>query len=434
MPDFVGEIRDTVHRYVKFTELEKKIIDTPYFQRLRRIKQLAFADLTYPCANYSRFPHSIGVMHIAWKMAEKLKQKKLINEEEIQKIRIAAMLHDLGHGPFSHMFEEILTERRNLTHEDLTTWLIENTEISDILKENGFETSEISKLSIGKSNKSPLYMNQIISGYFDADVMDFLLRDSLHTGVEYGIVDIDRIIDSLEVIDDNLAVDYAALYALESFYFARYMMFKAVYFHKTVRAADVMISKAMFLSDNQIGLTSFKDPEEYLKLVDDYVINEILKLEEESKEVKLAKELVLALNNRNLFKTALEAIMHHENKHFSSLVRNPNIRHSIEKEIAEKAKIDENYVILDLSTVPSLPFRPFFENRERTGAEYIPVVIRKGQSVSVKSLLDVSPTVENLRGFVDIVRVYTPSNYREQVAEAAKAIFEEGTYFTKVSF
>jgi hypothetical protein len=434
MLNFVGEIRDTVHKYVKFSDLEKKVIDTPYFQRLRRIKQLALADLTYPCANYSRFPHSTGTMHVAGKIAEKLKQKEIVSEDEIQKIRLAAMLHDLGHGPFSHMFEEILAERRNLTHEDLTTWLIENTEISDIIKENGFDPNEISKLSIGKSEKNQPYVNQIISGYFDSDVMDFLLRDSLHTGVEYGIVDIDRIIDSLDVVDDNLAVDYAALYALESFYFARYMMFKAVYFHKTVRAADVMISKAMFLADEKIGLTSFKSPEEYLNLVDDYVINEILKMKNEPRELKLAKDLVLDLNNRNLFKTALEAIMHHENKHFSSLVGNPNIRHSIEKEIAKKAKIDENYVILDLSTVPSLPFRPFLEERERIGAAYIPVVIRRGPSVSVRSLLDVSPIVGELKGFVDIVRVYTSSNYREQVAEAAKTIFEEGSYFTKVSF
>jgi len=431
MLNYIGEIRDTVHKYVKFTEFEKKIIDTKYFQRLRRIKQLGYAELTYPCADYSRFPHSLGVMHIAGKIAERLMQKGLIDKETIQKIRVSALLHDIGHGPFSHMFEEVLSEKRGLTHENITTWLIKNTEISDIIKENGYESEEISELAVGKSKKEPPFVNQIISGYFDADVMDFLLRDSIHTGVEYGLVDIERIIDSMEVVNNNLAVDYAALYALESFYFARYMMFKAVYFHKTVRAADIMISKAMYLADEALKLTTFSKPDEFVILTDSYVINNILGLNTTQKELKLAREFVENLINRNLFKTSLEVIMHHENKHFSSLLGNPRVKHSIEKEIASKANIDENYVILDLSTVPSLPYRPFIEEEKRMSIEYIPVVMKEENTV--RSLLDVSPAVRSLKGFVDIVRVYTSAKHREKVAEIAKSIFGEGSYIMKVS-
>lgn len=116
---YVGEITDPIHKYIRFTEAEKKIIDTKIFQRLRRIRQLAGAHLVYPSAQHSRFEHSLGTMHLAGLAGEVMFSKNYICEEDIQKLRLAALLHDVGHGPFSHLFEEVMANKNSMSHEDL---------------------------------------------------------------------------------------------------------------------------------------------------------------------------------------------------------------------------------------------------------------------------------------------------------------------------
>src|ERR1041385_9502739 len=131
---FDGEITDPVHRYISFSEVEKDLIDTAIFQRLRRIRQLAGAHLVYPSAQHSRFEHSLGTMHIAGYAAETLLSKGYLeSEEEIQELRLAALLHDIGHGPFSHLFEEVLNEKNRKNHEDIGKEIILKSEISDII-------------------------------------------------------------------------------------------------------------------------------------------------------------------------------------------------------------------------------------------------------------------------------------------------------------
>jgi len=427
----IGEIRDTVHKYITFSDLEKSVMDAPHVQRLRRIRQLSLAELTYPGADYSRFPHSLGVMHLAGKMARVLRSASAIEAGDEQRVRVAALLHDVGHGPFSHMYEDLISTKRAMTHEDLTKWVVAESSIADVLSANGYTPGEISELAVGKSGSSNPLLNQIISGYFDADVMDFLVRDSLHTGVEYGYVDISRLIDSLIPIDKTLSIDSAALYALESFYFARHMMFKAVYFHKTVRAAGVMVAKAMKLADEAIGLTSFKSTEEYLSIDDYYVVQSIAQSKERSEAMRKAKDLMERLRTRSLFKTSFEAFMYHDDKTMSGLVSNPRFKESVEKEIAKLAEVDEDFVVLDLSTVPSLPYRPA---HEEAGGMVIPVAFKEGTEYTVRSLYDVSQVAKGLRGFVDIVRVYTIPEARESVAKAAREVFGEPPTSLKISF
>jgi len=426
----VGEVRDTVHKYINFSEVERQVMDTPHVQRLRRIKQLSFAELTYPGADYSRFPHSLGVMHLAGKMAEVLLSAAAIDKDDVQKVRIAALLHDSGHGPFSHMYEELLTTKRDKTHEDLTKWIVVKSSIADVLASNGYDPKEVSELALGKSPSANPLLNQIVSGYFDADVMDYLVRDSLHTGVEYGHIDTQRLIDSLVPIEGTLAVDSTSLYALESFYFARYMMFKAVYFHKTVRAAGVMVARAMYLADDSLGLTELKNVDEFVDLDDQHVVQLITNSRDNSGNMRKAKELIGRLRSRNLFKTAFEAFMYHDNKAMSGLVANPRVRGELEKEIAKDAGVDRDLVVLDLSSVPSLPYRPVYE--EKAGI-VIPVAFRD-DGLSMRSLYDVSEVARGLKGFVDIVRVYTASEARSAVAAAAKKTFGEQPPSLRVSF
>ncbi|HKX81620.1 MAG TPA: HD domain-containing protein, partial [Nitrososphaera sp.] len=133
--DFAGEITDPVHKSIRFSQVEKEIIDTPTFQRLRRIRQLAGAHLVYPSAQHSRFEHSLGAMHVAGLAAESLLLKGYIdNPEVVQDLRLAALLHDIGHGPFSHLFEEVLEYRLKTSHEDIGKMIIAKSEIADVLR------------------------------------------------------------------------------------------------------------------------------------------------------------------------------------------------------------------------------------------------------------------------------------------------------------
>ncbi|MFH0896779.1 MAG: HD domain-containing protein, partial [Candidatus Bathyarchaeota archaeon] len=275
----IGEIRDPIHGYISMSSVEKDIIDTRPVQRLRRIKQLSGAYFTYPGAEHSRFSHSLGVMHLAGILGNHLKELGYIDENDVQKIRIGGLLHDVGHGPFSHMYEEVLNKYRDTTHEDLTQWLIKDSELKDPLEKYGYSIEEMSKLAVGRSDISGKnFLNQVIASQFNVDIMDYLVRDSHFAGVEYGNIDVIRLINALDVIGSVLAMDVATLYALEAFVIARYEMFKAVYFHRTVRAAEVMIIRAMAYANEILGLTSFKTIDDYLNLDDSSVLLKLLSL------------------------------------------------------------------------------------------------------------------------------------------------------------
>src|SRR5208282_4806272 len=208
------------------TEVERDLIDTPFIQRLRRVHQLAGSYLVYPGAVHTRFEHVVGAMHVAGLIAESLAPTSEIGPDEVQEVRIAALLHDVGHGPFSHMYEEVLAEKTNVTHEDISQRIVLGTPIRDVLEKNGFSAKKMSAFAVGKQNKRPLFMNEIIAGGLSADIMDYLLRDSYFTGVEYGKVDVHRIINSFQVVEQKLAISQAAVFAFEALMISRYEMFR----------------------------------------------------------------------------------------------------------------------------------------------------------------------------------------------------------------
>jgi HD superfamily phosphohydrolase len=257
--DFAGEITDPVHKYIRFSQVEKEVIDSPAFQRLRRIRQLAGAHLVYPSAQHSRFEHSLGAMHIAGLAGETLLDKGYIdNAEVVQELRLAALLHDIGHGPFSHLFEEVLEYRCNTSHEEMGKRIITQGGVAGILKKHGHSPEHICRLS--------------------ADIMDYLPRDGLFTGAEYAKVDCHRLVSSLEVSKNRLAINRSALNSLESMLISRYEMFKAVYFHKTVRAAEVMLLHSMTAADEVLGLTD-TSLENYLALTDEATLERLYPLD-----------------------------------------------------------------------------------------------------------------------------------------------------------
>jgi len=427
-----GEIRDPIHGYIVITDVERDLIDTRPIQRLRGIKQLAGAHLTYPGGEHSRFSHSLGVMHLAGVLASRLVQLEYLSQDDLQKARIAGLLHDVGHGPFSHMYEEILDKYRHMTHEDVAQWLIKKSELKDVLKKHGYSPDELSKLSIGNLEKTKKpFLNQIIASQFDVDIMDYLVRDSYFTGVEYGKVDIYRLIDSIDIIDNkSLGVDLAASYALEAFVIARYEMFKAVYFHRSVRAAEVMLIRAMDYANEKLSLTTFNTPEDYLQLDDASVLSGLLSLKgAKEKPLKFSYKIAQMLDNRQLFKCAYEMIIHRRDEFFTSILSRGEIRRQIAQEMSDKTGVEPDFIYVDVPTVPSVPYYPI----QKRPADIAVFQNLPSGSKSVQRLSEVSPLVETLMGYMDVIRVYTAAPYRKKINDAAEQIFGERPYSTRVS-
>ncbi|MEM2094532.1 MAG: HD domain-containing protein [Candidatus Bathyarchaeia archaeon] len=427
----VGEIRDPVHGYISMSAVEKSLIDSSTFQRLRRLRQLSGAHLTYPGAEHSRFTHSLGVMHLAGKIAARLQSLGFLSEEECQRVRIAGLLHDVGHGPFSHVYEEVLDKYRRMTHEDIGMWLIEQGELKDILNSYGYSPTDLSKLAVGKAEGGAnARLNQIMASQLDADIMDYLVRDSHFCGVEYGNIDIERLISSIDFVNGRLAIDVASVYALEAFVIARYEMFKAVYFHRTVRAAEVMVIRAMDYANEELGLTSFRTPEEFLRLDDSSVTQSLLNIDpKENKSLKVAKDLAQRYVNRCIFKAVHEQVMHRRSDFYINILIRDDVRAQLAKEIGEKADVDSDYIFIDVPTVASVPYYPLQQRPSE-----IPVFETQPDGTKrLRNLSDYSQIIPALVGYLDILRVYTAPEYRKKVADAAYSVLGQRPYSSKIT-
>ncbi|MDH5448038.1 MAG: HD domain-containing protein [Candidatus Bathyarchaeota archaeon] len=420
-----GEIKDPVHGYVYITETEKDIIDSFPMQRLHRLRQLAGAEYVYPGANHTRFEHSIGTMYLAQRLTENSNLSQYLSKEETQMIRLAALLHDVGHGPFSHVFEYLLEKFLGKTHEEITVWMIEKSELSDILEKAGYDADEAAKLATGSlRRKGKMFMDQIIQSAVDVDKLDFIVRDTYHTGAEYGNVDVFRIIHMLDVLDENLAVDIGALSALESFILARIESFKSIYFHRVSRAAQIMLATAMEKAKDELGLVNFKTPEEYLAL-NDYTVWTMLKLCEKSRKI------MKNLERRRLLKCVYDQTFHVKDKTVSKLFSTEEIRNEMRDKIAGEASVNPQFVVIDVPTLPSVPYHhsALIEPME------IPIFhkTRDGKKVPQR-LSEISRIFEALRGFINVVRVYTEEKYRVEVSEAATKVLGELPYSARISY
>jgi HD superfamily phosphohydrolase len=430
-----AEIRDPVHGYIYANELEKAIIDCPVFQRLRKIRQLAGCHLVYPGGQHTRFEHSIGSMYLAGEVSSILERQPSLGfgEEDRQILRLSALLHDIGHGPFSHVFEEVAFEKGRFTHEDMTKEIILQTEIGDILDRYGFSRRTISELATASSKeRGRKYLNHIIGGSLSVDLMDYLLRDSYFTGVEYGKVDARRIIYSLKAIkNDGVAIDQAALFAFEALVIARYEMFRAVYFHRTVRAAELMIVKSMILADKALQFTE-RSINRYLKLTDDVTMNELKNLEPgEDSELKRAKELATRYDRRDLLKCVFERSVQRKDAFLSSILKDKGVRQDIASRIAVEADIDPDEVIVDVPTAASVPASP---DKDSLDLAVVPSRGRSGASVKYLSMSESAlPLARNIAGYMDIVRVYTSNLKRKKAEDAAKKVFGGESFETLIS-
>src|SRR5918995_1389694 len=405
---FIGEITDPVHRYIGFSEVERDIIDTSVFQRLRRIRQLAGAHLVYPSAQHSRFEHSLGTMHIAGYAGENLLKKGFIgNEDNIQQLRLAALLHDVGHGPFSHLFEEVLESKCKMTHEDMGKKVILETEIGDVLRGHGFTPLDICRLSFGESKSS--FLNEIIAGSLSADIMDYLPRDSLFTGAEYGKIDYYRLISSFEVLSNgHLGINKSAINSLESMLISRYQMFKAVYFHKTVRAGEVMLLHSLMSADKQLNFSNFCI-EEYLAYTDEKTIDIICSL----KGNKFASDLALDYKKRKLLKCVYEKFLQNKHNAFNKELAGKKIRDFLEG-VTEYLDIDERFIFIDISRAPSMPLTP--------SKEELNSIMLVDNNLEFETPTSDIPLIDSITGFLDMIRIYTPERNREKLEKVLRNI------------
>lgn len=238
--------RDSVHNIIRVNTDEREgklvvaLIDTPEFQRLRRVRQLGLAYFAYQSAEHSRFTHSLGTYHLAGRMIAKLRTKYQIPSEVQTAIRISALLHDIGHGPFSHVIEGIL----GFHHEDFTVEAVlsQETAVGKALRAYSEDLPRMIA-DVIRGDFKPQALSQLVSSQLDVDRMDYLLRDSLMTGAKYGVYDLEWIIKSIEIDDaeDRLYVSAPGLYAVEDYLQARYYMYRQVYFHRTLRSAEAVL-------------------------------------------------------------------------------------------------------------------------------------------------------------------------------------------------
>lgn len=213
------------------------LIDHPWFQRLRYIKQLGLSHLVYPGALHTRFHHALGAMHLMGKAIDVLRTKgHAITEEEALGASIAILLHDIGHGPFSHALEHSLVE--GITHEGISALVMDR--LNDEFG-GGLEVG----IRIFRDQYPKRFLHQLVSSQLDVDRIDYLNRDSFYTGVSEGVIGGERIITMLQVVDDRLVVEEKAIYSIEKFLVARRLMYWQVYLHKTVVACEMMLVEAL---------------------------------------------------------------------------------------------------------------------------------------------------------------------------------------------
>lgn len=450
------EMRDPIHGFIKLSETEKRLIDTKVFQRLRRIRQLAMTFLVYPGAVHTRFDHSIGVMHIAGRICQKLQELNpaRVSDKDVDRVRLAALLHDVGHGPFSHVSEHLLDKYaptdtdtgQNLEkiHEKITVDIIQtDPKISEILDRDLEFVVEI----IEGSKKIRDWHRDTVSSELDADKMDYLLRDSYFAGVKYGQYDLEKLIESCLIVDRRetpLAISSKGIYALEQLLLARYHMTQQIYWHRVSLISNEMIIRGITLAidgRNRQMSKLYKYPkkssrdsnENYEKKKKDFVQNyldyhdeKVIELLRDCKQEK-AREIFNQIYNRELFKMITEIRFKDErdgmvHEGLREMAADPIRKGEREQEIAEHLGIDADYVIIKKPPIRDLNY---VSQTEAPNPEAIMIFDEKQQVLEFLTeyageLFFVRPATKV--SSLETVQVYAPVNVSEKQASEIQSI------------
>ncbi len=377
-------LKDPLYGFINVDAPFDDLIETEYFQRLRNIKQLGQSYLIYPSANHSRFEHSIGVFYLAKKFTEKL---KMAHKNEFI---AAALLHDIGHYPFSHAIERYIGSLNGVSHENQTLNLIKNTRLADILRKQKMNIDVICGLILGKGK-----YGKLISGEIDVDRLDYLKRDSYYTGVAYGVIETDVILKSIRMKDENYIADIKYLPAFESVLISRYLMYSMVYMHHKTIIANTML-RAAFMETLKAGEISADD----LFKFDDIDFISALRNSRSA-----AGQIIRRVGARDFYE---EAIVF-KNNDFADLGRLKNPKTIIEMEhiIASELGVKNYEILINILNFP------------RTSKSEILI------DPSRQSLEKISPIVKSLSGAEWnhwFVGVYCPKHCLKKVKAAEKMI------------
>src|SRR5699024_2915542 len=381
--------KDPVHRYVRVKDqIIWDLIATPEFQRLRRIKQLGTTNLTFHGAEHSRFNHSLGVYEIVRRMIRNMEKVPSWNKSERLVCLCAALLHDIGHGPFSHSFEKVF----GFDHEAFTQEIIlGNTEVNEILQRIDDDFPNRVAQVIDKTYEDQLVVS-VISSQIDADRMDYLLRDAYYTGVSYGQFDMERILRVMRPTDNQIVIKSSGMHAVEDYIMSRYQMYWQVYFHPVTRSAEVILTKIFhrlkyltehgytFREEPTLLLTLLKGEinlQDYLQ-VDDTVIYYYFQRWQFEKD-EILRDLCTRFINRHLFKyTEFDPI--NDAEKLTQL-----------KALFQQAGLDPNYYLV-VDSSADLPYDVY-----RPGGDRVPIYLQMSSN-ELKELSTYSVIVDAITG------------------------------------
>ncbi|GAA0257564.1 HD domain-containing protein [Halobaculum roseum] len=378
-------IKDSVHDYITLDPVARDLLDTRTLQRLRHIKQLSTVRLVYPSASHTRFEHSLGVYHLADRALEYLG----VDGDRADHLRAAALLHDVGHGPYGHQTEEVIRRRTGVDHDEIGD-LLGDTDAGDVLREHGLSVDRVAAIVRGEGE-----LGQLVSGELDVDRMDYLVRDAHHTGVPYGTIDHERLVRELTYQDGALVLAEGNVQTAESLLLARALMDATVYRHHVSRVAGAMLERA---SERLLESDAGVDVERFRRMADHDLLVSL-------------REHVPALGERieyrDLYKRAIWADLSATPADVVELAHGDE--RDAEREIADLAGVADREVIVDV------PGRPTFtEAGSRVVVDGVP-----------QRLEDASELVSGLRAAQRAgwrMGVYAPAEHTDAVAAAAEDV------------
>lgn len=427
-------IHDSVHGGIKLDGVFLALLEVPELQRLHSIHQLGLANLVYPGANHTRFEHSLGTFAVARRLCSSLQ----MDREEAGIVECAALLHDVGHLPYSHTLEFVLHDQFGIDHAEISRRLIrgEGTVLSDsdkkilgdystipeTLEKHGIDTKEVAKLLEGVVDDSPVqktlgrhrsqahfngkrYMSQLISGPVDVDQLDYLKRDAHYTGVAYGVIDLDRLVETIQIFNGDLVVERGGLSAIEGMLVARALMFSAVYFHKTVRIAELMLAKAV----EKIGKREIDNVQ---AMTDSTLLAYLVG------KGGYFQEMATLIKYRRLFKKAYAvptAALGHEQWKKVNAMGDISTRRSAEDEIARRAGVPPEHVIID---VPSSELEISEPRISLTDVR----ILDDGKVKMLPRISTIAASLQMRRSHESAVMVACPEHEKASVARAARRI------------
>lgn len=406
-------IHDSVHGSVVVEDEFVDLIETPEFQRLSGIKQLGLGYLVFPGANHTRLEHSLGTYHLASLISRAIG----LEGEPKKKVMAAALLHDVGHGPFSHTLEVTFNKKKGLDHMDITEKIITGEigldiegkkSISEILEKIGLEPESVASLV----KESPVQYwpvsreenveGSIIHGPIDADQLDYLMRDAHYTGVAHGAIDIERLIQTLKLRENRLVIDRSGVTAAEGILVARALMYSSVYFHRTVRIAEMMLNRGVMEMNADMG--------------DIYLMNDCALLEKMKSSGGFPGKMALSIIYRNLYKKALSvelaSIDEEGRRKLAEWSESPE---ELGKEIASRAGANEKEVLVDIPGKDILISEPRMNETE--------VIVWDGANLNRLSKYSTLPKALRRRNVHRwALLVAAPEEHIKKVEKAAKYV------------